>query len=281
MIRLQDISFTYRHGRRPAVETASAEIGPGLHLLLGENGAGKTTLLHIMDGLLHPQQGQAVVDGRDVWPRNPGLQRLMFYLADTLDLPFRNLDETVCCHAPFYPNFSRETLDECLYAWSLDSKTPFKSMSLGIRRKAQLSYAIALHTDFLLLDEPANGLDINSRKELRRLIAKNMTDEQTVIVSTHTVNDFEALFDGIIFMTGSRLLFSMPVWEISRRLRFAVAAAPSPEAIYQEPDGAVFRAVMLPDGSESQVDLRLLYSAIMSPARDRILKLLANDGTIQ
>ncbi len=92
----------------------------------------------------------------------------------------------------FYPRFDSAMLDENLAAFGINPSIPLSSMSLG-QRKAIAAYAPALRADILLLDEPANGLDIGSRDILRSLMARCVEPGQTVIVSTHTTADLQPL----------------------------------------------------------------------------------------
>lgn len=274
MITLEDISFSYRKGSE-AVSGASASLEPGIYLLAGENGAGKTTLMHLMAGLLKPASGRCLLDGQPVWPRRPDTQRRSFFLPDTMDVPLHDFADMARLHGCFFPDFSRADMNEALAAFGLDENMSIKRMSLGMRRKALAAYSLALHVPLLLLDEPANGLDITARKELRRLLASMTGMEQTVIVSTHTVHDFEQLFDGLLLLSEGRLLLCRKAWEITARISFVAADRPLPDALYQEPDGPMFRAlVKADDGVETPIDYSLLYSAIMSPSRDKILNLL-------
>lgn len=275
MIEFNNLTFTYRRGWAPAVADVTAALPEGLHLLLGENGAGKTTLLHLMTGLQRPTEGDCTLDGEPVWPRHPATQRRTFFLPDAAEVPFSTMNEMARLHGVFYPDFSAGDLAEYLDSLGIDPAMKFKEMSLGMRRKALLAYALALHTEVLLLDEPANGLDIDSRKEFRRLLGRSMREGQTVVVSTHTVHDLGTLFDGLLLLSGGHLLVARPVWEISSLLTFATVPGPTDAALYQEPDGGVFRAILPNDGAmESPVDFTLLYSAIMSPSRDAILNIL-------
>lgn len=275
MITLDNVTFTYNRHRPDALTDVSARIPEGLHLLLGENGAGKTTLLHVIAGLLNPDQGSCLADGLAVWPRNPEALSRSFFLGVDTELPFDTLADAAHRHAVFYPEFSADDLRENLAAFGLDERQKLRSLSAGNRQKALVSYALALHTPILLLDEPANGLDIDSRKELRRMIARTMREGQTIIVSTHVVNDLEALFDGLIVLSRSHLLVSAPLAAVGRALEFVSMANPLPqgEALYQEPDGPRFKAVLAAATPEadSAVDIQLLYSSLMSPARDAII----------
>lgn len=274
MITLENVSYIYKRSRINALEGVTAEIGCGIHLLLGENGAGKTTLLQLMAGLLTPTTGICRLDGEDLSERRPTVMRRVFFLSDNMELPFDSIDEAARLHGVFYPNFSREALEANLNDFGLSGKERLKNLSMGTRHKALVAYALSLGTEVLLLDEPANGLDIDAKKILRRVMARSMTDDRTIIVSTHTVGDLEALYDGLIMLSHSRLVLCSPTWHISQRLGFVTSDTLVPVALYQEPDLGVFRAITAGGDDESAVNFSLLYSAMMSDARERILTVL-------
>ena len=75
-------------------------------------------------------------------------------------------------HSRFYPTFSQETFEENLHDFRLTGHENFNQLSLGLRHKSLLAYVLALGVDVLLLDEPANGLDIDSKKTLRNMLAR-------------------------------------------------------------------------------------------------------------
>lgn len=84
-----------------------------------------------------------------------------------------------------------------------------------------LAYAFALHTPYILLDEPTNGLDITSRQALKRIISRSMDDESTLLISTHQAHDFENLLDHLVILGKGEILLNRSLDEISNRLLFA------------------------------------------------------------
>ena len=140
------------------------------------------------------------------------------------------------------------------------------------RRKAYISYALALRTPVLLLDEPANGMDIDAKKILRRVLTRSIGDDSTVIISTHNVYDLGSLFENVMIMHAGRLRLSMPVWQVLERVAFVTSSSPVPGALYQEPDRGRFMAIIPnTDCIDTDIDYRLLYSAAMSPAGDALV----------
>lgn len=276
MIELQNVTFKYRKGAE-ALRSVSANLHGGTYLMLGENGAGKTTLLKVMAGLIVPQEGRCLIDGLDVDSRSAVALSRVFFLGDETCFPARDIYTMEKCHAPFYPTFSAEVLRDCLTAFGFTGTERLDRMSLGMRRKAMLAYAIALRTDLLLLDEPANGLDINSKQILARLLARHTREGQTVVVSTHTVQDLEYLFDGLLYISHGELLLDATIERIAGALEFASSPTPLDGAIYQEAFAGLYRGVFpaIPgDEGDSRPDLGLLYNALCSPGRDNILTLI-------
>lgn len=274
MIEFNNLTYSYHRGA-VAINDASAVVSPGIHLLLGENGAGKTTLLRLIAGLLIPQGGSCTIDGEDVKLRLPSTLQRTFFLPDTIELPTKSINQFAKIHSRFYPNFSKETLRENLNEFGFTGDEEFARLSLGMRHKAIVAYAISLHVDVLLLDEPANGLDITSKKSLRAMLARNTDETQTVIVSTHTVSDLKELYDGLIVLSHGKLLLCRQSWEISERVACIDTPIPPAERLFMEQGLGIFHSLIINE-EELTTDLNyhLLYSALMSPERDRILEII-------
>lgn len=277
MISFNDLSYRYGTNNL-ALESITADIPEGIYLLLGENGAGKTTLLHLIAGLLKAIPERAcTLDGAPTALREPSVLSRTFFYSDEIPFPYRTIRQMVKHHAVFYPSFDAEMLEQNLADFEMTGNEPIDQFSLGNRKKAQLAYVLALHTDVLLLDEPANGLDITSRTKLLRMMARCVSENQTVIISTHTVWDFQNLFDGLLVLGHGSLLINMPIWEIARRVKFVHSFTPVEGAIYQEPDFGQFKAIVpnSDDNETTDVDFVVLYNALQSPASRNLVELLS------
>lgn len=273
-IELKDLSFCYRRPVR-ALADISARIEPGLHLLIGENGAGKTTLLHIIAGLLFPSEGTCRIDGGETRLRLPSIASKVFLLDCEMNFPARTIEEMVRIHAPFYPRFSRELLDRYLDGFGRNATEKLRELSPGNRRKAMVAYALALRPEILLLDEPANGMDIESRAKLEQMMADAMEPDRTIIVSTHSVDDLRNLYDGVIMMCRSELLFAMTTDAIAERLYFATEDTPDAASLFSRQEIACYRSIKPNrDGRYSDVDVKLLYLSLHSPSFHSIMSIL-------
>ena len=274
MIDIKNLSFNYNKGYK-ALDNINANLGAGVHLLLGENGAGKTTLLHIIAGLLFAKEGSCSIDGNDISLRRPCDMSKVFFMPEDITFPAKNINDFAKIHSQFYPTFNEEIFRQNLEIFHLTGNESFSSLSLGNRKKANLAYVMALGTDVLLLDEPTNGLDINAKKELLKIMVGSLREDQTVIVSTHTVWDLKNLFESVMMLRRGNLLLSMSTEEIGSKLSFMASTAPSPNALYIEQDMDGFRWIEKNiDGNETEINFSLIYSALMSNAAQNVLDAL-------
>lgn len=274
MIDIKNLSFNYNKGYK-ALDNINANLGAGVHLLLGENGAGKTTLLHVIAGLLFAKEGSCSIDGNDISLRRPSDMSKVFFMPEDITFPAKNINDFAKIHSQFYPTFNEEIFRQNLEIFHLTGNESFSSLSLGNRKKANLAYVMALGSDVLLLDEPTNGLDINAKKELLKIMVGSLREDQTVIVSTHTVWDLKNLFESVMMLRRGNLLLSMTTEELGSKLSFMASTAPSPNALYIEQDMNGFRWIEKNiDGNETEINFSLIYSALMSNAAQNVLDAL-------
>ena len=226
-----------------------------------------------------PTQGCVSINGADPASDRPVVKGTTFLLEENTSFPMKDIRSFARIHSPFYPNFSPQKFESNLRAFGLSGYERAKSLSLGTRKKSLLAYTLALGVDILLLDEPTNALDIESKEILKRLIAVNIDENRTLIISTHSVSELENLFDGALMLRGGRLLWAGTAEEATRRLAFRKTRADDPDAIYAE-KGLAGALSILPAAEEEEptkADWRLLYSALHSPKADDILKILTKE----
>lgn len=258
----RSVSYTYDL-RTEALSHLSASFGPGIHLLLGPNGAGKSTMLKVGAGLLDPSEGKCFLDKEVMSCHDPHAVKQVFLLTDSMRLPLATIGEMVRYHAPFYSGFSAEALERNLSAFGLSSDTRLDNLSLGNRHKANVAYALALGTETLMLDEPANGLDMASKEALTSLLVATAEDREVcIIVATHTVQEMRNIFDTVTILNHGSVAFAAPVGEIMEQLAFVNNPSRLPEAIfYKEGIDGPNQIVPVSDGLYTPVDYRLLYLA--------------------
>ncbi len=213
MIKLDGITRTY--GDFKAVDDVSFTISPGEIVgLLGHNGAGKTTIMKMITGYLEPTSGTISIDGREIAGDRRAIQRKIGYLPE---------------NCPVYPEMT--VIDYLDYAASLhglpeEDRPPLvaaaiartelrekalqqvATLSRGYRQRTGVAQAILHNPAILILDEPTNGLDPTQIQHMRALIT-GLAEKSTVIISTHILQEVQAICDRVIIMKdGKKVLDS-------------------------------------------------------------------------
>ena len=265
MIEVNHISFKYAGSKRLVFDDFSLRLEENrIYGLLGKNGTGKSTLLYLISGLLRPQSSSVCCDGVATDKRQPETLRDIFFVTEEFEMPAIRLSEYVKLYKPFYPNFSDEVLQECLADFELPSDVHLNELSMGQRKKAYIAFAMATNTKYLFMDEPTNGLDIPSKSQFRKVIARHMTEERTVVVSTHQVHDVEQMLDHILMLDQRSVLLNASMQEIQDHYTFEYRSPQQMDdtVLYAEPTlqgNAVIRRRQEGD-AETQVNLELLFN---------------------
>ena len=268
MMNVNQVSFGYGRKKAKVLEGFSMNLEKGsVYGLLGKNGTGKSTLLYLMAGLLRPQSGHILYKGVEVTKRYPETLQDMFLVPEEFALPNVSLKQYVKLNAPFYPHFSDELLKACLRDFDMNEDIHLGELSMGQKKKAFMCFALATNTSLLLMDEPSNGLDIPSKSQFRKVIASGMTDEKSVIISTHQVRDIDSLLDHVLIMDGSRLLLNESVASICDRLYFAEQGMnePTVDVLYVQPS-VQGNSVILPNTyhEDSKLNFEVLFNATLA-----------------
>ena len=266
MIEVKNISFKYSGQKNLVFDDFSLELKQdNIYGLLGKNGTGKSTLLYLISGLLRAKKGSVCFDGIETYKRQPETLSEIFIVPEEFDLPAMSLNDYVKINRPFYPLFSTQVLEACLKDFELTMDVKLNALSMGQKKKVFMSFALATNTKLLLMDEPTNGLDIPSKSQFRKVIAQHMTEDRTLIISTHQVYDVESLLDHILILSPQKLLLNASVAEIQEKYTFEYRTpAEMDDVLYAEPSlqGNAVVAPRKADSPETQVNLELLFNAV-------------------
>ena len=266
MIEVNNISFKYAGQKDLVFDDFSLELKQdNIYGLLGKNGTGKSTLLYLISGLLRPKKGSVSFDGIETYKRQPETLSDIFIVPEEFDLPAMSLDQYVKINRPFYPLFSSEVLENCLKDFELTTDLKLNALSMCQKKKVFMAFALATGTKVLLMDEPTNGLDIPSKSQFRKVVAQYMSDDRTLIISTHQVHDVESLLDHILILSQQKLLLDASVTDIQEKYTFEYRTPDDmDDAIYAEPSlqGNAVIAPRKADSPETQVNLELLFNAV-------------------
>lgn len=205
-IKVEHITKTY--GAQKALDNISFDIKKGEIVgFLGPNGAGKSTLMKILTTYIAADRGTAFVNGFDVASEAKAVQNSVGYLPEHnplyLDLYIR---EYLSFNAAVY-NVSKARIDEVITLTGLtpESHKKIGQLSKGYRQRVGLATALLHNPEVLILDEPTTGLDPNQLVEIRALI-KNIGKDKTVFLSTHIMQEVEAICDRVIIINKGKIV---------------------------------------------------------------------------
>ena len=266
LVKLVDIKKEFPGVK--ALKGVSLEILPGeVHGLVGENGAGKSTLLYLMSGLLAPKRGRVMYHDTDMRRRLPVTLQDMFLVPEEFELPPISLVSYIELNSKFYPRFSKEDMVKYLHFFEMDMDADLGALSMGQKKKIFMSFALATNTSLLLMDEPTNGLDIPGKSQFRKFLASGMSDDKTIVISTHQVRDIDKVLDHVLIMDNSRVLLDESTASICSKLFFLESddRELAATALYTLPS-VQGNFLMLPntEGEESEINLELLFGAVLA-----------------
>ncbi len=244
IVQVQHLS--HRYSIQWAIRDINLEIpGKGIYGLLGSNGAGKSTIMNIICGVLKPSEGTIFIRGVNLrekpveakchigfLPQRPPLhtdltvEEYLVHCANLRRIPESDIKQAV-----------ERVMEKCRI--SHFSKRVIRNLSGGYQQRVGIAQAIIHKPDFVVLDEPTNGLDPNQIVEIRHLI-KEIAEDRTVILSTHILSEVQAICDHIWMIEDGQLVFAGTVDEfdnyiIPNTLVVSLVATPSVEDLKMLP----------------------------------------------
>ena len=269
-----------KFGGKEILHGLDFDIPPGrIYGLIGHNGAGKTTTLNAMLGLTNCE-GTIRVLGEDPFARRAKLMENVAFISDVASLPrFLRVRELFALLSNIHPNFSQAKAQSFLQGTDIKPDMKIKTLSKGMIAQLHLAVVMAIDAKLLVLDEPTLGLDITYRKRFyRRLLEDYMTEERTLLITTHQVDEIEFMLSDIMFIRDGDLILHMQMETVNDKFTQLVVndAAAQEQArahgpVYEETrfgqtvmifDG-VDRAVLEPLGKLSTPTLSDLFVALM------------------
>lgn len=226
-------SLTRRYGRTTAVDNVSFHIdNHEIVGLLGHNGAGKTTIMRMLSGYLEPSAGSISIDGADPASDTRTVQQYLGYLPENLpvypEMMVADYLDYVATLKGIPASQRMEAVRAALSATDLSERAldPIGILSRGFRQRVGVAQAILGQPRLLILDEPTNGLDPTQTAQMRELI-KRLARRTTIILSTHIMQEVNAVCDRVLILRGGRLALdqSLETLRDSKTLRLRTNAA--------------------------------------------------------
>ena len=205
-----------RYGNVTALDDVSLDVRRGEVLaLLGPNGAGKTTSVNLLLGLARPSAGRAELFGRP--PRDVAARRRIGVMLQDARLGGRaRVEEVLAQYAGYYPE--PMALREALELAGIESlaRRPVVKLSGGQRQRLMFALALCGNPELLFLDEPTAGLDVEARRALWSTLRALAEDGRTIVLTTHYLEEADALADRIVVVHSGRIVAAGTPAEIKR-----------------------------------------------------------------
>ena len=167
--------------------------------IVGRNGAGKTTLLRLMVGILRPTAGDVLLEGKSIFSE-PKLKENMMFVPDSSDaLKSYSAKEVAKLYEAIYPKFDSEYFYSLLERFQLPEMKRIGNFSKGMKALFSLILAFSTRANYILLDEPTDGLDVIAKRKVLRFILEEVAEQEaSVIISSHRLDELEFMADQIL-----------------------------------------------------------------------------------
>ena len=208
--------------------------------LVGPNGAGKSTVLRHITGIYKQDSGTVHIEGRPVFENNEIKSKIAFIPDDIFYFPQANVRDMMNYYSGIFPKFDRGRYEKLSELFSFSDKIPFRRMSKGMQKQAAFWLAMCQHPDYLILDEPVDGLDPVMRRQVWSIIMGDVAENgTTVLVSSHNLRELEDVCDCVGIIHNGKTVLQRSLTELQ--------------------DNIVKVQIVYPEGGEFPKDLSVIH----------------------
>ena len=243
-----------------ALDSASLSVPTGsVYGLVGPNGAGKSTVIRHLTGIYRQDEGSVTIGGEDVW-ENAGLKgRIAAIPDDWYYFLQSNVRDMMRFYKGFYPQFSVERYEKLKEVFNIDEKRTIRRLSKGMQKQVAFWLALSCMPDYLILDEPVDGLDPVMRRQVWSLVMGDVAERgTTVLVSSHNLRELEDVCDHVGIMDKGKVLLE--------------------RSLAQLQDNMVKMQVVFRDGQEVPADLPVLHVSRVGRIHTLIMRMNAQEA---
>ena len=202
---LEIINISKRINGKEILKGVSFNLEKGKVLgIMGPNGQGKTTLLNTIQGFLKADNGEIIIDGNKL---GATIKSDISFLQDTnIFNKSMKIKNVINLYDDFFNNFDREKMDYYLEFMNLDRESRIRDLSKGMMEKFNLSLTLSRKTKLYMLDEPISGVDPVSREKILDAILESLSEDSSMIITTHYIGELERIFDEVIFLGDGKII---------------------------------------------------------------------------
>ena len=260
MLEMKNVTKTF--GNFKALDDLTLTVPSGrVYGLVGPNGAGKSTAIRHLTGIYRPDSGSVTMDGQPIY-ENPAVKATIGYIPDEIFYyPSATLEDMRKFYRGIYPTFDDALFDKLYDVFQLPKRTPIRRFSKGMQKQAAFWLALSAMPDYLILDEPVDGLDPVMRRQVWSLMMGDVAERgTTVLVSSHNLRELEDVCDHVGIMDHGHVLLE--------------------RSLAQLQDNMVKLQVVFPDGMEDvPAELPVLHASKLGRVHTLIMRMNAQEAT--
>ena len=198
-------NLTKKFGTKTAVDGVSLTLSPGhVYAMLGPNGSGKTTWMKMAAALMKPTSGEVLYEGKPVGVES---RRHVAYMStEPYFYSWMSVKDVGDYYADFFEDFSAAKYESLLKEMELEGAMKTRTLSSGMMAKLKIAVTMARDARVYMLDEPFNGIDLLARDEIRHCILREASESKVLLLSSHLVEEMEAVCDTAVFIKQGRLI---------------------------------------------------------------------------
>ena len=207
------VNLTKKYGSNLAVNNLTVSLPKGKIIgLLGPNGSGKSTWMKMAAGLIVPDDGQMTLDGVKIGAETK--RHIAYMPTEGYFYSYMKIKDVGRYYQDFFDDFDAQQFEKLIADMDLEMNMKVRNLSSGMMAKLKIAVTLSRKAELYLLDEPLNGIDLLARDEVVNTILTNMSDNASVVISSHLVEELERIIDKAIFMKEGQIVLMGDVEEI-------------------------------------------------------------------
>lgn len=202
---LESKNLIRKFGAKTAVNNITLGLEEGhVYALLGPNGSGKTTWMKMAAGLCKPTSGQVLFEGKPVGIESRA--NIAYVSTEPFFYNWMKIRDAGRYYEDFFADFNRKDYEDLIFSMGMSPDSKISSLSSGMTAKMKVALTMARNAKVWMLDEPFNGIDLLARDDIRDCILRRCSESKLLLLSSHLVEEMEAIADRAVFIKDGSLI---------------------------------------------------------------------------